>query len=63
MSDNIEITDVSKGIKDVLILFAKDKLITKRNYIIKQIEVASTEERQKLEIELNEIIVELSKLK
>lgn len=63
MAENIEITDITKGIKDVLTLFTKEKLISRRNQVIKEIETSAEERKQELELELNNIIIQLSKLK
>ena len=38
MSENLEITDVTKGIKDILTIFAREKLVNERNRIIKELE-------------------------
>ena len=63
MTENIEISDVTKGIKDILIIFLKEKLIKQRNEIIHNLESANADEKEKLEKELNDIIIKLSKLK
>ena len=63
MTENIEISDVTKGIKDILTIFLKEKLIKRRNEIINKLENASIVQKEELEKELNDIIIKLSKLK
>lgn len=66
MATDFEITEVSKCIDDVIYSYEKDKLTSKRNEIIKQLE--NTEELTKdevanLERSLSEIIIKLARMK
>ncbi len=66
MASDFEITDVHKGIDDIISVYAKEKLIDRRNEIIKQldnIQNLTKEEVANLERELNEIILKLAKIK
>ena len=62
---DFEITEVNKCIEDILKLYSKEKVITQRNEIIKQLERAdlSQEEKSKLEANLSNIIIQLAKMK
>lgn len=66
MATDFEITEVSKCIDDVIYSYEKDKLTSKKNEIIKQLE--NTEELTKdevanLEKSLSEIIIKLARMK
>ncbi|MBP3256252.1 MAG: DNA primase [Clostridia bacterium] len=65
MAYDFEITEVSKCIDDIINTYKRDRLISERNEIIKSLEneSLSTEERENLEIGLNEIIMRLAKIK
>lgn len=66
MAYDFEITDVTKAIEDVIHVYEKEKLVNRRNQIIKQIEESqgiSPEEMKSLENELNDIILKLAKIK
>ena len=64
MADDFGITDINKCIEDLLNTYNKEKLVNKRNEIIKKLENNNTsEETAKLEQELNEIILKLAKVK
>ena len=62
---DFEITEVNKCIEDILKLYSKEKVVTERNEIIKQLERTDLTEEQKSELEtrLNNIIIELAKMK
>ena len=65
MSENLEITDINKGIKDIMLNFQKDKLLEKKSLILNKIssENLSIEDSKKLESELIDVINKISKLK
>lgn len=62
---DFEITEVSKCIDDIVNLYKKDKVILQRNKILKELERKdlSSEEVAKLESDLNQIIIQLAKMK
>ena len=65
MAENLEITDINKGIADILLTYEKDKLITEKEQIIKKIDSQSLslEEGKELESRLSQIIIDLARLK
>ena len=65
MSENLEITDINKGIKDIMLNFQKDKLLERKSLILNKIssENLSIEDSKKLESELIDVINKISKLK
>ena len=64
MAYDFEISDVGKAIEDILPKYKKESLINKRNKILKELEKASTsEDGKKLEQELNDVIIQLAKMK
>ena len=66
MAYDFEITDVQKAVEDLIYVYEKEKLVSRRNDIIKQLENGEsleTEERKLLENELNSIILKLAKIK
>lgn len=66
MADDFGIADINKCIEDLLNIYNKEKLVNRRNDIIKRLENASSmtgEEVKKLEIELNDVILKLAKVK
>ena len=66
MATDFEITEVTKCIDDVIANYEKDKLITKRNNIIKKLEDTdklTQDEIVRLEKELNELIIKLARMK
>ena len=65
MSENLEITDINKGSKDLVLHFQKYKLLEKKSLILKQISSGnlSSEDSKKLENELIDVINKISKLK
>lgn len=66
MATDFEITEVTKCIDDVIANYEKDKLITKRNNIIKKLEDTdklTQDEIVSLEKELNELIIKLARMK
>ena len=66
MAGDFEITDVNKAIYDLISIYEKEKLINRRNEILKKLESVSeagSEEVKELEKELNDIILKLAKIK
>ena len=66
MAYDFEIVDVEKAIEDLISTYEKEKLVNKRNKILKQLEDTSnfnTDEIKLLENELNSIILKLAKIK
>lgn len=66
MAGDFEITDVNKAIDDLISIYEKEKLISRRNEILKKLESVSeagSEEVKELEKELNDIILKLAKIK
>ena len=66
MTYEFEITDVQKAIEDVIGVYEKEKLVAKRNQILKQLEHTENineNEIKSLEDELNDIILKLAKIK
>ena len=64
MSENFEIIDITKGIKDILTLFSKEKLVQERDSILESIKLCKDEkEKQELLTKLNDTIMKLSKLR
>ncbi len=62
---DFEITEIHKCIEDVINIYKKNKLVSRRNEIIKELEstTLSSENVTDLENELNNIIIKLAKLK
>ncbi len=62
---DFEITEVNKCIEDILKTYGKEKVIIERNEIIRQLEETGLAPEQKYELEkrLNEIIIQLAKMK
>lgn len=64
MSSDFEITDVDKCIDDVITTYTKETLVKRRNEILKMDKQTLTqEEMANLDIELNNIIIKLAKIK
>ncbi len=65
MAYDFEIVEIDKGIEDVLRSYQKERVIAKRNEIIKQLENKNLtkEETHALENKLNDIIIQLAKMK
>ena len=64
MAEDFEITDVDKAIDDLIGIYEKQKLVNRRNEILKKLDTeSSTENMQELEKELNNIILKLAKIK
>ena len=65
MSSDFEITDVDKCIEDVIVTYRKELLIQKRNEILGKIDNngLTKEEVANLEAQLNEVIIQLAKIK
>lgn len=66
MAEDFGISDINKCIEDLLTTYNKEKLVNKRNEIIKKLENTSdmsAEEIHNLEAKLNEVILKLAKVK
>ena len=65
MAYDFEITELGKCIEDIINTYKKEKVILQRNQIIKELERQdiTKEEIQNLESKLNEIIIQLAKMK
>mgnify|MGYP000236501176 FL=1 len=64
MAEDFEITDVNKAIDDLINVYEKQKLVNRRNEILKQLDTEKNVENMKeLEKELNDIILKLAKIK
>ncbi len=66
MSEDFGISDIDKCIEDLLSVYNKEKLISTRNNILKQLENTSNlsnDEVKQLEIQLNDVILKLAKVK
>ena len=65
MSSDFEITDVDKCIEDVLVTYRKELLLQRRNEILGKIDNSNLtkEEVANLEAQLNEVIIQLAKIK
>ena len=65
MSSDFEITDVDKCIEDVLVTYRKELLLQRRNEILGKIDNSNLtkEEVANLESQLNEVIIQLAKIK
>lgn len=65
MAEDYEITDIQKGIQDVLVAYEKEKAVEERNDILKELdrEDITKEEKSSLERKLSEIIIKLARMK
>ena len=66
LANDFEITDVNKAIEDIEKTYLKESKIVRRNEIIKLLENRDSmnpEEKTKLERELNNIIIDLARMK
>ena len=66
MAGDFEIADVNKATEDLISIYEKEKLVHKRDEILKKLENESsltTEEIKKIENELNDITLKLAKIK
>ena len=64
MAEDFEITDVNKAIDDLINVYEKQKLVNRRNEILKQLDTEkNVENKKELEKELNDIILKLAKIK
>ena len=63
MAENLEITDINKGIYDILLAYEREKLILEKEEIIKKLENSkiSMEDSKKLGEELRKIMSKLAK--
>jgi len=66
MAYDFEITDINKCIDDLISIYTKEKLVSARNEIIKQLDNTQNltkEETASLEKKLNDVILQLAKIK
>ena len=66
MADDFGIQDINKCIEDLINIYNKERLIDTRNSIIKKLEDTSNmtqEEIKTLEMNLNDVILKLAKVK
>ena len=65
MADDYEITDINKCIEDIINSYNKERMMERKNEILVELEKDSyeKEDREKLEKELNAIILQLAKMK
>lgn len=63
MAYDFEINDIDKAVEDLLYTYEKEKLVQRRSELIRQIEEGSTENKDQLEKELNEVFLKLAKMK
>ena len=65
MADDYEISDIDKCIDDLINSYTKDRIITRRNEILEKLEKKNytSEEVRSLEKELNDIILQLARIK
>lgn len=65
MAGDYDITDKDKSIKDMIHIYKKEKLVDRKNNIIKQIDEMhkNNQDTSSLERELSNIIIELAKIK
>ena len=63
MADDFEITEIDKAVDDLISIYQKEKLVKRRNEILKKLEDSDTENASQLENELNDIILRLAKMK
>ena len=63
MAYDFEITDMDKAVEDLVVIYEKEKLMQRRNEILKSLENATNENARDLENELNEVILKLAKIK
>jgi len=64
LTEDYKITDVKKALFDVINISKKEKMLKRKNYIINKLEDSTnitTQEKEELEKELNEIIIKLKK--
>jgi len=66
MASDFEMIDIDKGTSDLIAIYAKEKLVARRNEIVKRLDNMqdlTKEEVANLEKELNDIILKLAKIK
>lgn len=65
MADDYEISNIDKCIEDIINSYNKERIMTRKNNILIELENNNntTEDREKLEKELNTIILQLAKMK
>ena len=65
MATDYEIKDINKSIKDAINIYQKEKLISRKNEIIKQLESKelNLQDKSNLEKELTNIIMNLARIK
>ena len=65
MAEDFGISDINKCIEDLLTIYNKEKLLNKRNELVGRLKDndLSRDEAEKLECELNDVILKLAKVK
>lgn len=63
MAYDFEITDVDKAIDDLISIYEKERLVQRRNQILKELDGENVQNASQLEKELNEVILKLAKIK
>ena len=66
MAGDFEIADINKATDDLIAIYEKEKLLHKRDEILKSLENSSNlsiQETKKIENELNDITLKLAKIK
>jgi len=65
MAEDFDTSDIEKSTTDIIQIYQKEKVIEKKNNILKKLEDSnlSQEESRKLEAELNDVIIKLAKMK
>lgn len=60
---DFEISDVNKGIEDIEVIYKREKLLKRRNYIIEKLNDSTLPKEESIELgkELNNIIIKLAK--
>ena len=62
MADDFGIEDQTKAIEDIIIIYERERLNSRKLDILNLLEQSKDEEKRKLEQELSEIIIKLAKL-
>lgn len=62
MADDFGIEDQTKAIEDIIIIYERERLNSRKLDILNLLEQSNNEEKKKLEQELSEIIIKLAKL-
>ena len=62
MADDFGIEDQQKAIEDIIIIYERERLNSRKLDILNLLEQSDSEEKKNLEKELSEIIIKLAKL-